>query len=183
MPASSAGNSRRRTQGSRAAVVISPYPACCQRHRARARAWATRSAMRREGSQVAPPVTNGPLVWVWLKISMRSRSGPERLVRYLARTVAGQVQVSGVSAAHRQGLAAITSWNLAGNVKVRWARWIRTWPFSMGMRSESRIFAGISDTSSRKSTPLCARLTAPGLGVPDPPPRRAAALMEWWGAM
>ena len=42
-----------------------------------------------------------------------------------------------------------------------------TVPSSSGWRSTSRTLRGNSGSSSRNSTPLCARLTSPGRGVPD----------------
>jgi hypothetical protein len=48
-------------------------------------------------------------------------------------------------------------------------------PSSMGWRSISSTSRGNSGNSSRNSTPLCARLTSPGRGVPMPPPIKPAS--------
>ncbi len=53
------------------------------------------------------------------------------------------------------------------------ARAMRHRPSSSGWRSISRTLRGNSGSSSRNSTPLCARLTSPGRGVPEPPPDQA----------
>ena len=51
-----------------------------------------------------------------------------------------------------------------------------------GVRSASSALVPISAHSSRNSTPRCARLTAPGRAIPEPPPTSAATLEVWCGA-
>ena len=52
---------------------------------------------------------------------------------------------------------------------------------SNGWRSTSRTLRDSSGISSRKRTPLCARLISPGCGL-LPPPTNATCEMVWWGA-
>ena len=54
-------------------------------------------------------------------------------------------------------------------------------PSSIGWRSISSTSRGNSGNSSRNSTPLCARLTSPGRGMPMPPPISPASEMVWCG--
>ena len=60
------------------------------------------------------------------------------------------------------------------------AREIVTVPSSSGWRSTSSVRRLNSGSSSRNSTPLCARLISPGVGV-LPPPTRPASLIVWCG--
>src|SRR5437016_4128721 len=61
------------------------------------------------------------------------------------------------------------------------ARAIVTTPSSIGWRSTSSTFLRNSGSSSRNSTPPCARLTSPGGGY-DPPPINPASEIVWCGA-
>ena len=67
------------------------------------------------------------------------------------------------------GFIAVTSWNEAGNRTVECAREIVTCLSSSGWRSVSSTARGNSGSSSRKSTPWCARVISPGLGTMPPP--------------
>ncbi len=60
------------------------------------------------------------------------------------------------------------------------ARDIVTEPSSSGCLNTSRTFLLNSGNSSRKSTPLCARLTSPGFGI-CPPPTIATSDKVWCG--
>ena len=71
---------------------------------------------------------------------------------------------------------------LAGNDKVMLLRASVTVRSSSGWRSISRTLRANSGSSSRKRTPLCARLTSPGRGIPEPPPIRPASETVWCGA-
>jgi hypothetical protein len=73
------------------------------------------------------------------------------------------------------GFIAATSRMRAGNVSVPLLRARLTEPSSRGWRSCSRTLRGNSGSSSRNSTPWCARLTSPGRGLPVPPPIRPAS--------
>jgi hypothetical protein len=53
---------------------------------------------------------------------------------------------------------------------------------SSGWRRISRTLRGNSGNSSRNSSPLCARLTSPGRGMPAPPPIMPASEIVWCGA-
>ena len=70
---------------------------------------------------------------------------------------------------------------LDGKQTVITERAMVTDPSSMGWRSISSTSRGNSGNSSRNRTPLCARLTSPGRGVPIPPPINPASEMVWWG--
>src|SRR5712691_10499748 len=61
------------------------------------------------------------------------------------------------------------------------ARAMVTTPSSIGWRSTSSTFLRNSGSSSRNSTPPCARLTSPGRGY-EPPPIRPASEIVWCGA-
>ena len=76
---------------------------------------------------------------------------------------------------------AATSMNREGKVMLMSARDMVTLPSSSGWRSTSRTFFLNSGSSSRNSTPLCARLTSPGFGI-VPPPMSPASEIVWWGA-
>src|SRR5437667_384062 len=69
----------------------------------------------------------------------------------------------------------------AGYERLIAARAIVTTPSSIGWRSTSSTFLRKSGSSSRNSTPPCARLTSPGRGY-DPPPISPASEMVWCGA-
>ena len=71
---------------------------------------------------------------------------------------------------------------LAGKRSVMLERAMVTEPSSSGWRSISSTSRGNSGNSSRNSTPLCARLTSPGRGMPEPPPISPASEMVWCGA-
>ena len=70
--------------------------------------------------------------------------------------------------------------NRAGNVTVPSARVSLTSPVSIGWRMPCRTELLNSDSSSRKSTPLCASVISPGR-IGDPPPTSPASDAEWWG--
>src|SRR5690242_12483671 len=69
----------------------------------------------------------------------------------------------------------------AGYDRLIDAREIVTQPSSIGWRSTSSTFLRNSGSSSRNSTPPCARLTSPGRGY-DPPPIKPASEIVWCGA-
>ena len=71
---------------------------------------------------------------------------------------------------------------LAGNDSVMVLRARVTVRSSNGWRSISSTLRANSGSSSRKSTPLCARLTSPGRGMPEPPPISPASDTVWCGA-
>ena len=108
--------------------------------------------------------------------SNRSRSGPERRSRYLSIWWGVQRHSFEGSPANPQGqgFMAPTSRKRAGKTATPAARAIRTTPSSTGWRSTSRARRPNSGISSRKRTPLWARLTSPGRGS-APPPTRATA--------
>ena len=72
--------------------------------------------------------------------------------------------------------------NLAGYVTRPAVRTMETVPFSIGWRKTSKASTRNSGSSSRNSTPLCAKLNSPGIGIPCPPPAMPAALVVWCGA-
>ena len=74
-----------------------------------------------------------------------------------------------------------TSWKRAGKSARPPTRATETTPSSSGWRSASSAGRGNSASSSRSSTPRCARLASPGPG-PAPPPTIAAAEAPWCGA-
>jgi site-specific DNA recombinase len=67
------------------------------------------------------------------------------------------------------GFIAATNITCAGNVVVRLARAMCTTPCSSGCRNVSSTRRLNSGSSSRKSTPPCARLSSPGRGTLPPP--------------
>lgn len=75
----------------------------------------------------------------------------------------------GKRAMNPQGFIAATSWKRAGNSAWRAAREMEMRPDSSGSRSVSRTLRPNSGSSSRKSTPLCAREISPGRGSLPPP--------------
>ncbi|RJX18442.1 MAG: recombinase family protein [Desulforudis sp.] len=83
-------------------------------------------------------------------------------------------------ATNGQGFIAATSMKRAGKRRLVAAREMVTTPSSRGWRITSRTFLRNSGSSSRKSTPLWARDTSPGLGM-WPPPIRPASEMVWCG--
>ena len=74
-----------------------------------------------------------------------------------------------------QGFMAAISWKRAGNSARRAARAMVTVPLSSGWRKASSAARGNSGSSSRNSTPWCAREISPGRGG-EPPPTSAIAL-------
>ena len=74
------------------------------------------------------------------------------------------------------------AYTLAGKQRVIFDLEIVTVQSSSGCRRISRTLRGNSGNSSRNSTPLCARLTSPGRGEPEPPPMSPASEMVWCGA-
>ena len=76
----------------------------------------------------------------------------------------------------------MTSMKREGKLRVLAALEMVTIPSSRGCRRTSRTCFLNSGDSSRKSTPLWARETSPGLGV-FPPPISPASDMVWCGAL
>ena len=115
------------------------------------------------------------------QMSIRSRSGPETRARYCLTSRSVQVQrcVGWPYQPQRQGFMAQTSMKRLGYTAVPAARETVTTPSSSGWRSASRTSRWNSGSSSRKSTPLCARLISPGWSCA--PPDMAAAEMVWCG--
>lgn len=116
-------------------------------------------------------------------ISILSSRGPESLLRY--RWICAGVQRQSFSEPrklHGQGFIAETSMKSAGNRSDCEALAMVTWPSSRGCRKTSRTLRLNSGSSSRKSTPLWARETSPGLGI-CPPPISPASEMVWCGAL
>ena len=74
-----------------------------------------------------------------------------------------------------------TSMKRLGKVSAPAAREMVTSPVSRGCRRTSRVWRLNSGSSSRKRTPLCARLISPGRGLAVPPARPAEE-MVWCGA-
>ena len=87
---------------------------------------------------------------------------------------------SGNKATHKQGFIAATSWKRAGNSAWRAARATCTTPDSIGSRKVSSTWRFHSGSSSRNSTPQCAREISPGEGS-DPPPINAGPVAVWCG--
>src|SRR5205809_8121226 len=116
-------------------------------------------------------------------MSMRSSSGPDTRARYRCTTTAPHAQVWCGSPNQPQGhgFIAAASMNRAGYERLIAARAIVTTPSSIGWRSTSSTFLRNSGSSSRNSTPPCARLTSPGRGY-DPPPISPASEIVWCGA-
>ncbi|OPY06194.1 MAG: hypothetical protein A4E67_01597 [Syntrophaceae bacterium PtaB.Bin038] len=110
---------------------------------------------------------------------MRSRSGPETLARYCLTCWALHRQLLRASARYPQGqgFMAATSMNRDGKVAVTTERVIVTCPSSRGCRRTSSTLRLNSGSSSRNSTPLCARLISPGFGVWPPPTSPASEIV------
>ena len=70
---------------------------------------------------------------------------------------------------HGHGFIEATRIKLAGKVVEFVAREMVTLPCSKGCRNTSRLRRLNSGSSSRKSTPLLARLISPGVGMLPPP--------------
>lgn len=117
-------------------------------------------------------------------MSIRSRIGPESRSPYRLTAIGAHVQAApGVPAfPHGHGLAANTSWNLAGYVVWATDRANTIRPDSSGVRNASSARTLNSGASSRNNTPRCARETAPGRAIRDPPPTRAGTEAEWCGS-
>ena len=114
-------------------------------------------------------------------MSMRSRKGPETRARYCLTSRSVQVQrcVGWPYQPQRQGFMAQTSMKRLGYTAVPAARDTVTIPSSSGWRRASRTSRRNSGSSSRNSTPLCARLISPGWSCA--PPDMAAAETVWCG--
>src|SRR5882724_13170554 len=123
--------------------------------------------------------TGGTSTWR----SMRSSNGPEIRLRYFFTSRGEQLQVfSGWPRwPQGQGFIAPTNISRAGNVTDIEARAIVTTPSSSGWRKTSRTWRRNSGNSSKKSTPLWASDTSPGIGT-WPPLISPASDMVWWGA-
>ena len=116
--------------------------------------------------------------------SKRSSSARESFSRYAAsrcgraRALEPRVAASAARAqVHRRRRAG----SGPGRARARRRARPTTTPSSSGWRSASSTERGNSGSSSRSSTPRCARLTSPGRGV-GPPPTIAGAEAPWCGA-
>lgn len=158
---------------SRPLTVDSPgAPRCC----CLSRAATTRARMAADDSAPPPtPSNSGGRRLTSTVRSSRSRSGPDRRPTYCATCCGVQRHSRTPSPAkpHGHGFMAATRTKRAGKVAVRAAREMLTTPSSSGCRKASSAPRENSSVSSRKSTPLCARLTSPGRGC-EPPPTSAA---------
>jgi hypothetical protein len=76
---------------------------------------------------------------------------------------------------HGQGFIAAIRIKSAGKESVMLVRASVTDDSSIGWRNISSTLRGNSGSSSKNNTPLCAKLTSPGRGVPDPPPMSPAS--------
>ncbi len=113
---------------------------------------------------------------------MRSSSGPLSRRRWRRRSASPQLQRSSTPAKpHGHGLVAATSMNEVGKLSDCCPRTIVTLPSSRGWRSASRLERWNSESSSRNSTPLLARVASPGRGG-EPPPASPAGEIVWCGA-
>ena len=113
---------------------------------------------------------------------MRSSSGPLSRRRWRASSASLQAQRS-PSPANPQGhgLVAASSMKRAGWTAEWRARTIATRPSSSGWRSASSVARANSESSSRNSTPLCARTISP-TRPRWAPPTSPAVVIEWCGA-
>ena len=115
--------------------------------------------------------------------SNRSTSGPDTRLMYRCRIASLHGHAPGFPPSpHGHGFIAATSRTLAGNATVALARLTRTTPSSSGWRRPSSTGAMNSASSSRKSTPLFARLSSPGRIDAPPPPTSETIDELWWGA-
>jgi len=120
------------------------------------------------------------------KRSNRSSSGPDKRLWYffiwagVQRQVADWVLGEDFEAPpHGQGFIAASRIKFAGNVMRSFAREMWITPSSKGWRRVSRTCLGNSVISSRKRTPLWARVISPGL-ILVPPPTIATWEAVWW---
>ncbi len=178
-PARRAAAARRR---GRAAPTPDPSARARLRRAAPAPA-ATRSATAAEPSPGAPESSWARGLGTVTTRSNRSSSARESLSRYRASRCAEQLQSSAASprAPHGHRFIVPTSWKRAGNSARPSTRAIETTPSSSGCRSASSAVRWNSGSSSRSSTPRCARLASPGRGF-VPPPTIAAVEALWCGA-
>ena len=105
---------------------------------------------------------------------MRSSRGPEIFSTYFSTSRSEQrhFPLGWPRQPQRQGFMAQISWNRAGSCSVPAARATVTAPSSKGWRMASSTSRRNSGSSSRKRTPLWARLISPGR-MRGPPPERA----------
>ena len=153
-----------------------------RRLRCTARAASTRFLISREGSASAFPESSAySSAGTSTAMSMRSSSGPETRARYFFSSAGEQVhfRVGCPYQPQRQGFMAQTSMNRLGYVAVPATRATVTTPSSSGCLSASRTSRWNSGSSSKNSTPLCARLISPGCSCA--PPDMAAAEIVWCG--
>ena len=113
---------------------------------------------------------------------MRSNSGPEILSRYRLRASGKQVhsRFGSIAKPHGHGFIAAPIMKRAGHTTVPLARLTEMDPSSIGSRKASKTLRLNSGSSSKKRTPLCARLASPGARR-DPPPTKETIDAEWWG--
>ena len=112
---------------------------------------------------------------------MRSINGPDILPTYLWICIPEHLH-SRPEPKYPQGHGFIeaTSVKFAGNVSDDAAREIVTCLSSIGWRRTSSTLRSNSGSSSRKSTPRCAKETSPGRGI-EPPPINPACDTVWCG--
>ena len=178
-------------RGPRAAVARrrargAPRPRACgaaRRQRGALRAAAIRSATAADASDrsAASSVARGR--GTVTTRSKRSSSARESLSRYEASRCVEQEHSCAGSPRAPQGHRFIVaiSWKRAGYTARPSARATLTTPSSIGWRSASSACRWNSGSSSRRSTPRCARLTSPGRAA-RPPPTSAAIDALWCGA-
>ena len=129
------------------------------------RAASTRFFISEDGSASAFPESSSySSAGTSTQMSIRSRSGPETRARYFLSSVGVQLHlcVGCPYQPQRQGFIAQTSMKRLGYATEPAARTTVTIPSSSGWRSVSRTSRWNSGSSSRKRTPLCARLISPG---------------------
>ena len=156
-------------------VLVPAYRACC-----RSRAAMTRARMSAElsaGSRSDKSLSGTGRTCTC--ISMRSSSGPEIFLRYFFTSAGVHLHLPDGCPyqPHLHGFIAQISMNFAGYVTRPAVRTMETVPSSSGWRKTSKASTRNSGSSSRNSTPLCARLNSPGIGMPFPPPAMPAALV------
>ena len=112
--------------------------------------------------------------------SKRSSSARDTLSRYAAIRAGGHAHSRRGSPRppHGHRFIVATSRKRAGKSARPPTRATETTPSSSGCRRASSTGRGNSGSSSRRSTPRCARLTSPGRGT-YPPPTTAAADAPW----
>ena len=102
-----------------------------------------------------------------IKIEVRNDQDANRKIKTVIRR--GLVRGIQVEVRRGDGFIAATSMNSDGKVTLPAARDTVTLPSSIGCRITSSVERLNSGNSSRKRTPLWARLTSPGAGMVEPP--------------